>query len=422
MAPTDQMLMPSGGDSQAAPQDVPGQAEAKWVSFRPFLRDILIPFGATRLMLLVIAWLSLQQIQTIPHSGAWEIGAGGQIVNVENRPLNTDNILVNAWGRWDSAWYYSVAKFGYHFVPGQQSNTAFFPLYPLLIRALHFVWPSETDRSWFFCGVLVSNIALLVALSYLYAATKEQIDEGTAQRAVLYMLVFPSTLYYSAIYTEGLFVACAIAALYYGQKGRWWLAGFIAAGASLTRSPGVVLGVPLAFEYMRQRRFRLTAIRWDVLAFLFIPLALAAFSYYLYVKTGNAFATRDAQFAWGLRSSEKMWPWNAFTSYFTKPIAIHGAPNSLIDLGVTLLFLAAALVSIIKLRAIYSIYACATWFFVTSWGSLGSMLRYVLVLFPCFVVFAVWGRNRIFHQVYLAVGTGLAAFFMILFVHWRWVG
>lgn len=386
-----------------------------------FTNDIFVPFVATRIMLLLIAWLSLDQFRTIPPEGAWELDRGGQITTVSNRPLTTDNLILNAFSRWDSGWYYSVAKFGYHFVRGQPSNTAFFPLYPLLMRLVHLLLVTRADWSWYASGIIVSNVALLAGLYYLYRIVQGEFNDATARRAVFYVLIFPTTLYYSAVYSESLFLLCTVAAIYYARGQRWWIANAFAAGAALTRSPGIVLLLPLVLEYLRQHRFKLTAIRWNVLSLTLAPLALAAIALYMYCSTGNLFAVRDAQLAWHRQPGERFWPWNAFNSYFTQPTCIHGGPNSMLDLCVTLLFLCAVIASAFKLRLVYSTYGCAILFFLMSWGSLGSMLRYVLALFPCFIVFALWGQKPVFHRVYTTTSIALAGFFMMLFVHWRWV-
>ena len=48
-------------------------------------------------------------------------------------------------------------------------------------------------------------------------------------------------------------------------------------------------------------------------------------------------------------------------------------------------------------------------------------VRPLLWFIVIFIAFAVWGANERFHRLYLSVGSGLAALFMILFGLWRWV-
>src|SRR5262245_41772623 len=50
--------------------------------------------------------------------------------------LLPSNPWLDGWVRWDSMWYRDIALRGYFFTPGEESSVAFFPVYPLLIRAL----------------------------------------------------------------------------------------------------------------------------------------------------------------------------------------------------------------------------------------------------------------------------------------------
>ena len=111
------------------------------------------------------------------------------------------------------------------FVPGQQSNVAFFPLYPNLIRVVHYLVPLSGDAGWLLVGITVSNAALVVALIYLYQLVRLDFDQSTAARTVLYLCVFPTTLFLSAVYSESLFLALIVSAFYYARSGRWLVVG-----------------------------------------------------------------------------------------------------------------------------------------------------------------------------------------------------
>src|SRR5205085_7325056 len=118
------------------------------------------------------------------------------------------------WSRWDSEWYLSVAKDGYRLVPGQESNVAFFPLYPCAVRALHFIFPFRSDAGWFLLGILLSNGSLLLSLAFSNRLVRLDYDHATAARTVLYLCLFPTTLFLSAFYSESLFLACVLGAFY----------------------------------------------------------------------------------------------------------------------------------------------------------------------------------------------------------------
>ena len=383
-----------------------------------FTRDILLPFVATRLMLVIVSWLALQALQGIDTGSAtWEVKRKGGIGPIKERLSPNNHPFLNAWVRWDAGWYQGVAKSGYQFVAGQQSNTAFFPAYPMTIRLVHGIFRGRTDLSWFVSGLIASNIALLGALYYLVRLVRLDADYQTGARAALYLLTFPTTLFLSSVYSESLFILVTVAAFYHARRGQWLAASCFGAIAALTRSPGILLCLPLAIEYLAQRDYQLRRVRLDALWLGLIPTALAGLMLYFQARFGNMLAIRDAQAAWG-------GGWGALRGPFFPLIEMSRRSlegRELVDLGFTVLALAMSIYAVVRFRLSYGVYAILSYLFLTSWGSLESMPRYVLVIFPMFIAFAIWGANERFHRVYLMVTSGLAAFFMVLFALWRWV-
>ena len=388
----------------------------------PF-KNIVVPFLVTRLVLTLVGWLALQSFQNLPATpNCWEIKPSGEVgqvaptlraavLSVEVYPL------VNMWSRWDAGWYYKIAKFGYQFTPGQESSTAFFPLYPMLLRGVHALLPGSTDLMYFIAGLIVSNAALLIGLYYLALLVRMEFDEQVAARTVLYLLVFPTSFFFSAVYSESVFLAAAAAAFYYARRSNWALAGLCAAAGALTRSPGILLVVPLGVEYLLQRGFRPRSIRPNVAWLLLIPAALAGLMLYFHLRFGNFMASRDAQAAWGHGWGQLAWPWHPFVRFLKHAVVM----NEIINVTFAVAILSLIAVTAVKLRASYAVYALLSYWFVTAWGSLDSMPRYVLPIFPAFIALGLLGRNRLFDRVYLITAAGFAAFFMVRFSLWRWV-
>ncbi len=114
------------------------------------------------------------------------------------------------WGllRWDSLHLAHIVQYGY-----DRGRTPFFPLYPLLVKGL-----SLLVGNVFVAGLLLSHVALVVALFYLYALAQDMYDAATARRAVFYLATAPAAVFFSAMYKESLFVALATATLYHARK------------------------------------------------------------------------------------------------------------------------------------------------------------------------------------------------------------
>src|SRR5512137_431062 len=157
-----------------------------------FLRAVLLPFAWTRLLLLGVAWfgaqVSVSWSYPFPEAArrGWAFLPGS---------------LLDAFGRWDAHWYLDVAARGYALrgpLASVQSNVAFFPLYPWLVRALAAVLPGSGEASLFVAGLLVSNAALLGGLWIAWRIARDATDEETAGRTVLYLLLFPAGFVLSA--------------------------------------------------------------------------------------------------------------------------------------------------------------------------------------------------------------------------------
>lgn len=406
--------------AERAPDPHNRSDRARLTGFRRswMVRDVLLPFLATRLMLSFVGWLALLSFQNLPAiPGSWELKPSGEIAVATPYLSTTSYPLLNIYSRWDGGWYHSIAKNGYRFEPGKQSNTAFFPLYPMLMRVVHAIIPSETDAGWVLAGCIVSNCALFIALCYLLLLLRIDLDHETAARAVLYLLVFPTAFFFSAVYSESVFLATTVAAFYYARTGKWWIAGALAGAATLSRSPGILLGAPLLLEYLLQRRFQWREIRPDILSLGIIPASLAAHMLYLRWSVGNLMAIQDAQAAWGGE-------WGTFSSPWTPVIRFAREPfmfNDVMNFAFAAAMLVLVILAVLRLRPSYGLYAITGFWFITSWSTFESMPRYVLVIFPAFVILAKWGRNPMFDRAYVVLASGLAAVFMMRFALWRWV-
>lgn len=386
----------------------------------PF-RDVLVPVLASRAMLILVAWLGFQLVEkrVLPNIGAWEISTNaGRIAPVGDHVTPNAYPFINMWTRWDSLWYIEIAKSGYEFKPDGPSNAGFFPLYPMCMRLMHRYIKLPHDAGWALAGITVSNLALIAALCYLVLLIRLDFNETIAARTVLYMSIFPATIFFSAVYTEALFLLIVVSAFYHARKGRWLLAGLIGAAGALCRSPGFLLILPLAFEYLAQKNFRWRDIKIDILPLALIPLGLLGHVTFLRYKFGAWDVIGQAQHNFG-RGFELL-PvaiWKHFTEHHPfGPLNIAD-----LDFAFQLCFLALLVFAAVRLRLSYTIYAAVSFFFVTTWGYPNSISRFGLVIFPFFIALALLGRSAIFNRVYLIVATGLAALFMLLFSQWGWV-
>jgi hypothetical protein len=200
-------------------------------------------------------------------------------------------------GAWDGHWYRIVARDGYLLVPGRQSDPAFFPLYPVLLRCMHGLGiPYEV------AGPLVSNLALIAALVVFEALTRRLFGRTLARRATIYVAIFPLGYVFSMTYPESVVLALIVGAALAATSGRWWPAGLCAAAAALARPEGVFVALPLAALAWRQRSSLGPAGRGAAAgAVLAGPFALASYPLYLSSVLHDPLAWQRAERAWGRR-------------------------------------------------------------------------------------------------------------------------
>jgi hypothetical protein len=195
---------------------------------------------------------------------------------------------IDALGAWDGRWYRIVARDGYLLVPGRQSDPAFFPLFPILLRGFHALGVGYTAA-----GIVLANAAFLVALVAFHALTRDLFGEPLAHRATVYLAIFPLGYVFSMAYPESLVLAAMALSALAARRGRWRLAAVFAGAAALARPEAIFLSLPL-LALARRRR---SALAFGAAA---APLAAAAaFPLYLDRVLHDPLAWTRAERAWG---------------------------------------------------------------------------------------------------------------------------
>ena len=341
-------------------------------------------------------------------------------------PLNT---IWHTWDHWDTGNFENIALHSYS-VP---TLTAFFPLYPVLMR---FIIP--LTHNVLTAGFIVSNLAGLVLSVVLYQIVSEDAGEEQANRAVLYLSLFPSAFFLVAAYNESLFVCLTLLSFYYMRHGQWWLAGTFGLLGSLTRSAGIFLMLPFCYEYLRQHNFRVQKFRLDGLGILLIPAGLGIFGLYCYKHFGDFLIFSRVQSGW-YRHFEL--PWYGMQEAFKASIASSGllsfqGIHMTMQLGIDLFILALLVLGMVgpwrfpRSQWSYLVYGLALYIFLNSVPVIGgstppytlkSMIRFMLEVFPAFIVLAKMGKSRFVHMNYLMVAGSLFFFLMTQFLIGRWV-
>src|SRR5436190_6648635 len=341
-------------------------------------------------------------------------------------PLDT---LIAPGARWDSAWYLSVAHHGYGSDP---ATPAFFPLYPLILRAL---------GSDIVAGIAVSLVCFAVASVLLHRLTEIELGPAAAGPAVTALALFPGSLYFSMVYSEALFLALSVGCVYAARTQRWAWAGALGALAAATRSAGVLLVVPLALLWWAHSR-RARDGAWLAL----VPAGLGLFCAAMAWAGHGALAPFHAQDTWyrsfagpfagAWDGSVAAWDGaRQLLSGSRVPVYFQqsgGDPFITAWHNLSLFVFVIPVVPVVigiarRLPPAYAAYVVAALALPLSWPvgpqPLMSLPRFEAVLFPAFMWLGSWiarggpARGRV---IYVLFGAGLAAFSAFV-ATWHWV-
>jgi Gpi18-like mannosyltransferase len=297
---------------------------------------------------------------------------------------------------------------------------AFFPLYPLLARAGGWLLGGR----YLVAGLLLSSLFLFAALAYMYKLVAADFGEDAARRATWLIALFPTSVFFTAFYTESLFLLTSVAAFYYGRRNRWALAGVWGLMASMTRVVGLLLLVPLAYEYLSQRSFSpLKSLRPVVLWLTLIPGGLVLYMGYLYFGFGRPLAFAEAQtVGWGHEFTPSLTSFVHDVSFLVDK-SIPTAPEMWViyDIAAMLLLIGVILAGVKQLPRSYTIYMVLSLPLPLAGGSTKAMSRYLLVVFPIFIVLALMTRRRPVWLAVVGVSLVLMAVASAAFATGRWV-
>lgn len=334
--------------------------------------------------------------------------------------------MLLAWQRKDVFWYLHIAQYGY-WLPspatfvrdGGQMPTAFFPLYPMLIRAATFLLGGG---NWLAAAMLVSNLSMLGAFIGLGLLAAHEDGTPAAPLAMLVAAANPLAFFATAAYTEGLFFACAALGLFFARRGAWrWaaLCGFL---AGLTRFTGVVMILPLLWEYARQHGWhkagaRAVARRWRELLEAGVVagaagLAILCYAAYLWARFGDPLSfVHAAQQNWGHLNTP---PWvslpRAATIFATTPLWSFWQARLLFDFAPILIFGLVTLVSARRVPVAFTLYMLGLIYLSiaspVNWSRdiYVSAGRYLLPSVPAYLVLGRWARDRRWLEMLLVSG------------------
>lgn len=332
--------------------------------------------------------------------------------------------FLDALARYDSGWYFQIARFGYHYTPDGRDTIAFFPVYPLLMRYVGRLF-GRAPSDLYLGGVVVSWLAFALAMVGLYRLAALDLSPRRAARVVMLTAVFPFAYFFGAVYTEATFLAACVWTFYAFRTRRWLLGGVCGAIATATRINGILMWPALAWLVWTGvfRGFATVGVRSDavpaptgtaggresarerllaLVALLLVPCGIGAYSLFVYGLSGRPLEWVATVQRWGyypggtpgvallqLIQTLASRPYEFLTG---ERMALYDTLNGLTGL----LFVLGTPLIWYRLGSVYGIFMAANLWLPLSSGQYEGLGRYCSVLFPFFVGVAAVSSRALF--------------------------
>lgn len=365
----------------------------------------LLIFVATRVLYLAIAGVD-HFVRTGSRGHMWSLG----------RELSN----------WDGNWYLNVARYGYahHLILTHWNTLGFLPLFPMLIWLLVHALPMSDVVA----GVLISTITGATATVLIARLVNRWFGEDAVRRGILFFCLFPGSIVFSMVYTEGLLLTLVVGCLLAMEDRRWVLAGVLA-GLSTAVGPVALAIIPAcaaaAFMEIRRRGWHDRGALRSLAAPVLAPLGLVGFGIFLWAWTGTPLASYKTQkIDWHETTTPLAVP-RALVTVIKQALGVEGSPHANVDLNLVVgilgtVFLFWGLIHMWRIRHRISlpawVWTGAIVFMTLTSNSTPPNARMLICAFPVLMTLGAQVRGRAYTRLLTGSAVMLIVMSMITFV------
>jgi 4-amino-4-deoxy-L-arabinose transferase-like glycosyltransferase len=341
--------------------------------------------------------------------------------------------FTDVWARWDSYWFIRIAHHGYEVASGAP---AFYPLYPSLVA----VAGRLTGGHYALGGLIVSLLATAGSFVLLYRLAAYLTTDEIGRRSVLFLAVFPMSLFLQAVYSESIFLLVAIAAFLAAERRHFVWAGALCGLALLARPTGVAVLVGVALLAWRSpRRLRDLGATVGIAAGLFLLFPLT-----LWIEGRSPTAFLHVERLWyrhtaslgpigGLGDAARQAWWSIEQLLYGSPTHQYGATVgadhfAALNLEATAFFVLAVFLGVVAWRTLGAPYGAMTLIAVVApvatpavGQPLLSMPRFTLIAFPIFIALAQLCRSQRAERAVVGVSAVLLGVATMQWALWQFV-
>jgi len=311
-----------------------------------------------------------------------------------------------SFGNFDGVHYLRIAQDGYAY----QYTQAFFPLYPILVNLFSHV----TFGNYLLSALFISNIAFFLGLILFFVLVKKNFNEKIAMWSSVFLLSFPTSFFFGSVYTEGIFFFLIVWAFYLYDEGKIMQASIIGIFTSLSRLIGIFMA-PALFYSKKKINY------WPL---FIVPFGLLSYMIFLHINFNNPFYFLTAQSVWGQERSttELILLPQVFFRYIKILLTTNGIlfVNALFELSITIFSLLLLIRITKRVNIQWLIFSYLAILTPTLTGTLTSMPRYVLIIFPIFISLALI-KSQIIKISVVSISIILLIISTALFTQGYWV-
>ncbi|MBQ8165312.1 MAG: glycosyltransferase family 39 protein [Clostridia bacterium] len=337
------------------------------------------------------------------------------------------------WKCLDSGHYLDIAE-DWYLSTGEWDRLVqlvFLPGYPFIIKIFNVLFDN-----YLYASLAASSMFFGAAGAVFYKLMRLDYDKQTSLRAIKYLCLIPGVFFFAAPMSESLFLFCSVSCIYFARKRRWLAAGLLGGYAALTRSLGIVLLVPLIFEFVSylinkeylkdtdaKKRYTKAVMALRAASILLIPAGFGVYCYINYRVSGDPFKFLYYQKEhwgqeFGLFFNTASYQTDRMISEFSDKFNLMlglWLPNLISSFSALLTLF----VTVKRIRPSYVAYAIAYFFVAIGATWLLSAPRYLAALFILPMGFAVITNKPKWDMTLTVVCTVASVFYLFAFVM-RW--
>lgn len=366
--------------------------------FKQYYIPIFISLATKILILIFIPFLATHIISDFKIINTWE-----------------------TWNVWDARHYVSIATSNYHRASNDEAVLiGFLPFLPLMMHLFKSIFHISVLAS----GYFVSGISTILLSIILYKLVLLDYPKKVALLTVLLLFIFPTSFFLHIPYTESIFILLAVSAFYFARKKYYWISFLCIGLATFTKIAGLSLIPAIFIEilFYQKEFFKKKGIDKWIFIILGLLISASGFLIFLYIN----------YFVWGdpfyFNIIKKQFHSISFAplgqgligafSVLSYRVGVEKFMLGYAQIAAFVLGLTMSAYVLIKVRVSYGLFMLIVLWISYSMSFWLGMPRYILSLFPMFIVLALLSKHLIFKFVWILISTALLVILSLIFIQY----